>query len=189
MVTAGFVLAGGASSRMRRNKAFLTLQGKSLIEIISGAVNQAAGNVTIIGSPQIYAHLNVPVIPDFRPNAGPLAGIETALLHSSADWNLIVACDMPRLTSRTLQTLLDAALANPDAGAILPESHSGHPEPLCAVYHRRLLPAITRALDAGIRKVTHGLPEPAVHYICMAGDPAFQNVNTPEEWSLASQPE
>ena len=55
---------------------------------------RAAGNVTLIGHPEL------PAIPDRYPGEGPLGGILTALHHTSSDWNLIVACDMPEVCRR-----------------------------------------------------------------------------------------
>ena len=187
MLTAGFVLAGGASSRMGRNKAFLMLGGRMFVQIVTAAVLETAGNVTIVGRPDMYRHLGFPVIPDVRPNAGPLAGIETALRHTTTDWNLIVACDMPRVTAVALHCVLDEALAHPDAGCVLPQSAEGFVEPLCAVYNRRILPEISRALLSGIHKVTDALPPSTVHCFRMTGEAAFQNINTPEELRLATE--
>jgi len=187
MQTAGFVLAGGASSRMGQPKAFLQLGGRTLLAIACDAVREAAGQVTIVGSPADYADLCIPVIPDSRLHCGPLAGMEAALQHSSCDWNLIVACDMPRVNAGSLGKILDAARAHPEAGCVLPESAAGRAEPLCAAYHRRALPHISAALDRGIRKVTEALPRDLVVYISMTNDEIFQNINTPEEWRLAQE--
>jgi molybdopterin-guanine dinucleotide biosynthesis protein A len=194
MQAAGFVLAGGASSRMGRNKAFLMLSGRTLIEIVTSAVREAVGNVTIVGPPEVYQHLGIPVIPDRTAHAGPLAGIETALSHTTAagnlpDWNLIVACDMPNVTPTVLRRILAEAQAHPDAACILPCScvtGFSLTEPLCAAYHKRILPVISQALAEGIRKVTDALPKESIHYLPMTNDPAFQNINTPDEWSRVS---
>ena len=188
MQTAGYVLAGGASSRMGRNKAFLMLDGLPLVEIAARAVREAAGRVTLIGPPEVYAPLGYPVIPDRRTGCGPLAGIETALSNTTADWNLLVACDMPRVVPGALRRILDVALS-PDfpetCACVLPESQHGKVEPLCAAYHRRLLPVIGKALDDGLRKVTQALPVDLIHYIRMTSEPIFQNINTPEDWRAA----
>src|ERR1035441_2675073 len=186
MEAAGFVLAGGASSRMGRNKALLMLDGRALIDIVASAVREAAGNVTIIGPPEVYGHLGIPVIPDRIADLGPLAGIETALSRTAAGWNLMVACDMPSVTPFTLRRILEEAAAYPDAGCILPKSAEGFVEPLCAAYHKRILSAITQALAAGTRKVTDALPKASTHYLRMTDDPAFQNINTPDEWRRVS---
>jgi molybdenum cofactor guanylyltransferase len=191
MHTAGFVLAGGASSRMGRNKAFLMLGDRTLIEIVASAVREAAGNVTIIGPPEIYSHFGFPVIPDRTegagPPAGPLVGIFTALSQTAVAWNLMVACDMPRVTPMLLLRILREAEAHPGAGVILPESAAGFVEPLCAAYHKRVFPEISRALAAGTRKVTDALPRESIHYLRMS-DEGFQNINTPDEWRRASEP-
>jgi molybdopterin-guanine dinucleotide biosynthesis protein A len=184
MRTAGFVLAGGASSRMGRNKAFLMFEGRSLIERVAGAVQEAAGEVTIIGSPELYGHLGMPVIPDLRSNAGPLAGIESALRHSEAEWNLIVACDMPGVTGAALRRILEEAQGHAEVGCVLPASGE-FVEPLCAVYSKRMLSVVSAALDAGIRKVTGAFPKGEIHYLRMSDDPVFHNVNTPEDWRKA----
>ena len=188
MQTAGFVLAGGASSRMGTNKAFLLYQGRTLLDIAISAVRDTAGNVTVIGSPELYNHLGLPVTPDLRPHSGPLAGIETALTHAAAAgsaWTLVTACDMPRLTAATLHRILNKATEEPDAAAVFPESAPGRLEPLCAAWHIRALPFVSHALDAGIRKVTTAVPETMVRYIRLTDEEAFQNLNTPEEWRLA----
>ena len=92
---AGFVLVGGNSTRMGRDKAQLPLHGRTLVEHIAGAVAEAAGSVTLIGAPERYPDLGIRMLPDSRPGAGPLGGICTALASTDAEWNLIVACDMP----------------------------------------------------------------------------------------------
>ena len=134
---------------------------------------------------ETYGTLGFPVASDLRTNAGPLAGIETALSHTTADWNLIVACDMPRLTAAKLRRIIAEALVHDEVGCVLPETADGLVEPLCAAYHKRILPDISRALTAGTRKITDALVRVQVHYIRMTKDPAFQNVNTPDEWRKA----
>jgi molybdopterin-guanine dinucleotide biosynthesis protein A len=90
---AGFVLVGGNSSRMGRDKARLPFHGTTLVEHVASTVADAAGSVTLVGAPERYASLGFPMLVDSRTGAGPLAGIHTALASSPAAWNLIVACD------------------------------------------------------------------------------------------------
>jgi len=185
MRTAGWVLAGGASSRMGTDKALLNVEGRALVEIAANAVREAAGSATIVGRPEAFRDLGVAAIPDLREGAGPLGGIEAVLKSSDAEWNLVVACDMPRLRTEVLRSILERGLEDEDALAVLPEVQPGFPEPLCAAYHIRCLPAITAALDRGIRKVTAGLPEQGVRTLRITDGQVFQNLNTPEEWRLA----
>ena len=179
---AGFVLVGGASSRMGRDKASLPLHGKTLVEHVASAVAEAAGSVTLVGSPERYQRLGFPILPDSRPGAGPLAGIHTALAASSADWNLVAACDMPAISARFLKWLLTVAESS-TADCLIPSGPSGLPEPLCAVYHRRCRDAIGAALDRNVRKVTDGLAGLRIAPWIVPESRCFRNVNTPEEWA------
>src|SRR5262249_32399817 len=122
---------------------------RTLAEQIAHSVRQAAGNVTLIGDPEKYASLGLPVIADAVKGRGPMGGIYTALLHSKEDWNLVVACDMPGLAPDFLRALIQLAT---QAAGLSPQSclvceGPGGIEPLCAVYHRRLLPALESALE------------------------------------------
>src|SRR5205814_2477042 len=66
MKRAGFVLVGGKSSRMGRDKALLPFQGSTLLEHIALHVAAAAGSVTLIGEPDKYRRLGFPVLTDNR---------------------------------------------------------------------------------------------------------------------------
>src|SRR5579863_10550524 len=75
----GYVLAGGRSTRMGRDKALLPLGDSTLLDHVAHCVRQAAGNVTIIGPPDRYAGLGYPVAADLVNDSGPLGGVYTAL--------------------------------------------------------------------------------------------------------------
>jgi molybdopterin-guanine dinucleotide biosynthesis protein A len=182
MTRAGFVLAGGKSSRMGRDKALLEWQGTTLIIRVAEAVKAAAGSVALIGDPAKYGGFGYSVYGDVFPGCGPLGGIRTALTVTRADWNLVVACDMPEVEPAFLRGLLDRAEAV-GADCLLPAGESARPEPLCGVYHRRALVAIERALDAGVRKVLDGLAGVRLEVLRVGGGRQFRNINTPEEWT------
>ena len=167
MTVSGFVLAGGESSRMGRDKALLPYHGTSLVEHIAGAVREAAGNVTIIVNDKI-------------PGCGPLGGLFTALSNSDTDWNLVVACDMPGISPEPLRILLNRAEISPrDCVAA---SDGAELQPLCAVYHRRCLPIVARAIRDKRLKMLDLLAELSAeaHPIDRA---ALLNANTPAEWA------
>ena len=178
----GFVLAGGKSSRMGRDKALLPFRGRTLVEAVAEAVAEAAGRVTLIGDPKRYAGLNLPVVADRYPGCGPLAGIHCALALDQADWNLVVACDMPELTPSFLRSLLEAAEAA-RADCLIPKGPAGLPEPLCGVYHRRSLPVIQAALERGVRKITAGLQGLRTASPDFLETGCFRNLNTSAEWT------
>jgi len=185
MKRAGFVLAGGRSTRMGQDKALLPCKGGTLVEKVAAAVRGAAGNVVLVGNPSQYSYLGYPVIEDIFPGRGPLSGIHAALSFSSAEWNLVLACDMPEVTSEFLGIILRRAAAG-DADAVLPTGPSGRPEPLCAAYHLRSLETIGSALRSGVSKVTDGLCGLNLDIWPVADSRYFHNLNTPQEWACYS---
>jgi len=176
---AGFVLAGGQSSRMGQDKALLPWKGATLIESVAREVFLAAGNVTLIGSVQLYGKLGFPVIPDQIAGYGPMGGLHAALRLGVADWNVLVACDMPEVTRQLLEELLAAAEVS-GRDALVPETTGGL-EPLCAVYHARLLPAVESAIQSKHLKM-HDFVSTIQARLWPAPDASlFRNVNTPEQ--------
>ena len=149
-----FVLAGGQSTRMGRDKALLEFRGRPLIE-------RALANLRILGfSPAIAGNRPdlagyASIIPDNYPGSGPLAGIEAALAASNDDLNLFLAVDLPLLPIEYLQWMAARALET-SALATIPRVQ-GRPQPLCAVYHKALLPHARAALAAGDAKVMRSL--------------------------------
>ena len=167
---AGFILAGGESSRMGRDKALLEMAGESMIARTARLLKSVAGSATVVGPPEIYQRFRLRAIRDNWPGAGPLGGIATALRASEAAWNLVVACDLPHLTKDWLVFLVDRARRS-KADAVLPMNERGA-EPLCAVYNKSGEAAIWLALDRGVRKVTDGLAHLQVEYV------------EPDEWKV-----
>ena len=161
---------------MGRDKAQLPFRGGTLCAAVADAVREAAGTAILVGNPALGG------IPDRYPGEGPLGGILTALDHTSAEWNLIVACDLPQLTAGFLRRLLDAAEAA-GCDALLPHSAGGRPQPLCAVYRRSTRQVLEERFRTGTRKVTLALEGLGVHRLEVSEVLQFQNVNTPEDWA------
>ena len=187
---AGFVLAGGQSSRMGQNKALLAVGGVPLVARAARLVESVAGTATVVGNPEIYRPLGLRAVSDDWPGAGPLGGIATALGASTVPWNLVVACDLPYLTKAWLNYVVARSLAS-QADAVVPMSARGE-EPLCAMYHKRCEAAIRAELERGERKVTEGLRELLVETIAPIEWKAFdsdgllfKNMNSPEDYDEA----
>jgi molybdopterin-guanine dinucleotide biosynthesis protein A len=166
---------------MGRDKALLPFAGGTLVEHVARVVAEAAGSATLIGAPERYYALGLPVIADTFLPSGPLGGIVTALRISEVDWNLVVACDMPALSVPMLRSLLGAA-SEEDADCLLPTGADGRVEPLCAVYHRRAAAVLEEALRAGVRKVTEALAGLRVVEWQVQDSAVFENLNTPSDW-------
>jgi molybdenum cofactor guanylyltransferase len=195
---AGFIMAGGESSRMGVDKGLLEIAGVPMIVRAARLVESVVGApAVVVGTPEKYRALGLRAIADDGPRCGPLGGIATALRASDAEWNLIVACDLPYLTRKWLEYLLQRA-RDSDAEAVVPlnlaPANKRGAEPLCAVYHKGAEQAMRRALERGVRKVTDGLAELRVEVI----EPAawkgfdfdgllFKNVNTPADYEEAKR--
>jgi molybdopterin-guanine dinucleotide biosynthesis protein A len=158
-----FILAGGKSSRMGRDKAFLELAGKPILQRTADLVAPLVNSVALVADPDRYARFGLPICPDRWPDAGPLGGIATALAASCATWCLILACDLPYLTQEWLAYLLGKVGASL-AEAIVPESARGL-EPLCASYRSTCAPTFAAVLDRGVRKVTDAFAEVKVERV------------------------
>src|ERR1700723_3228676 len=161
---AGFILAGGQSSRMGVDKELLEIAGAPMIVRTARLVEAAVGTpAVVVGTPEKYQRLALRALADDWPGCGPLGGIATALRASGAEWNLIVACDLPYLKREWLEFLVARALRS-DADAVLPMNERGA-EPLCAMYRKRAEAAIRAALERGTRKVTDGLAEIRTEFV------------------------
>jgi molybdenum cofactor guanylyltransferase len=187
---AGFILAGGESTRMGRSKAALELEGVPMLLRTARLVETVAETPAVVGNVTGTDSFGLAIIVDNWPGMGPLGGIATALRTSSNPWNLIVACDLPYLTTAWLEFLVARALAS-QADAVVPTNTRGA-EPLCAMYHKRCEASIRAALERGVRKVTDGLLDVLVELI----DPfewkafdseglLFKNMNSPEDYEEA----
>jgi molybdopterin-guanine dinucleotide biosynthesis protein A len=181
---AGWILVGGRSARMGRDKAFVEVEGRALALRVADRIAPVCGSVTLVGDPVIYGALGLPVIEDAFPGQGPLAGIEAALRCTTVDQNLIVACDMPALEIALIEELFAAG-----GDCAVPQYADGKLEPLCAVYHRRCHATVLSALNSGIRAVKDILrPQTgemrdslAVRLVRVQSPAPFANLNTPED--------
>ena len=180
----GFILAGGQSSRMGADKAFLNFGGCTLLERAIAALGRVC-DVAIVGDPAKFSPYGN-VIEDAYPGRGPLAGIHAALTHSSAELNLVLAVDMP-LVSTDLLAFLFASAESTDALVTVPHSARRF-QPLCAVYRRPFAIVAEQALKAGQNKIDTLFAAIPVRVIkseelASAGfsDQVFLNLNTPED--------
>lgn len=179
------ILAGGRSSRMGQDKALLKLDGDSQL-CRTVALAKAAG------CDQILISRNQPgFINDLYPDAGPLAGIQAALLQVHASQCLILPVDTPLLNAELLTLLLQypcACFAGSPLPAVIPTNQQ--------VKHWL---AKTLQLNTGTAKngnnknatsglsVTALLQQFGVQQLPCPAPAALLNTNTPDEWQLALQ--
>jgi molybdopterin-guanine dinucleotide biosynthesis protein A len=152
MTLSAVILAGGKSSRMGRDKAFLEFEGRTLLERqIILAREIGAKEIFIAGRPDAnYAGFDCLILNDKFQNAGPLAGIERALDSASTTHLLVLAVDLPGLHLNFLRRLLSACREN--LGAI--PRIASQIEPLAAVYSATAKPLAEKLLQDRNHRVT-----------------------------------
>jgi molybdopterin-guanine dinucleotide biosynthesis protein A len=164
---------------MGRDKALLSSGSEPLVATIARQVRKTAGSVALVGRPERYQNLGFDYLADLRSDLGPLAGLEAALASRRGDLNLVVACDMPDLSSEHLERLLRQAEEN-GALCTVAMDRAGISHPLCAVYRRGCQPIVERALNERRLRLVDLLEQlSAVH---VEIERTLWNVNTPQEW-------
>lgn len=189
MDVSGFVTAGGKSSRMKQDKAWLDLGGRTMIERVIDAVKPVASTVSIIANDDRYSELGFPVFPDANAGIGPLEAIRTALANSVSSTVLLAGCDMPFVSAELFNYLIGAAGG---FQAVVPVGKDGRIQPLSAIYSTEALVSVSQLIERRELKVSRLfdlVPTRFVAYKEISGLPRadlfFQNINTPEEYAQA----
>jgi molybdenum cofactor guanylyltransferase len=187
---AAFILAGGKSSRMGQDKAFLELEGETLLARAMELAATVASDVRLVGDPQKLLPFGR-VVEDVFPGRGPLGGIHAALTSSTADLNLVLAVDLPFVETRFLAYLLSAA-SQSGAVVTVPQAVGGW-QPLCAVYRREFGAIAERALRKRKNKIDALFAQIETRVVgkdelARMGFSAemFRNLNTPEDIARAT---
>lgn len=177
----GYVLAGGRSRRMGRDKAMLRYHGQTLIERSLATMRQVAADVAIVGDrPDLKKFAKV--ISDAARDVGPLAGLVAGTAHCKRTWALFMPVDVPLLAAEILEQMVGAA-EHADALCLVPLVDDA-PQPLCVVLHRTVHDALEKQLVSGERKVMRafeGAAGPRLVLMPMSGIERFANLNTPED--------
>lgn len=186
---AGFVTAGGRSSRMGKDKAWLDLGGRPMIERVIAALQPVTTGVAIVANDPEYAKLGFPVFADSLMGIGPLEAIRTTLRNSNRPRALLVGCDLPFVSPELFKFLLSIG---GDYDAVVPIGADQKLEPLCAIYCTRALVVVDELIASGERKVSSLFDRVPTRFVRfdelrhLAGSELFfENVNTPEDYARA----
>ena len=186
-----FVLAGGRSTRMGTDKAFVVLDGRTLLARALDLLRSLTSDVRIVGDSGKFASF-APVVEDLFPGCGPLGGIHAALRSSQTDLNLILAVDVPFVTPAFLQCMLGRA-KDSSATVTAPRTSQGW-QPLCAIYRCNFASIAEKALRAGHYKIDPLFSEAGVQVISDAelqsagfAPDLFSNLNTPDDVAAAAR--
>lgn len=181
----GVILAGGESTRMGKNKAFIEINGKRIIDRTVSLFREVFDDVLLVtNTPLDYIELKVRIVTDLVSGKGSLGGIYTGLFFSSSPKAFFVGCDMPFLDRRVIQYFLGLA----QTADIVVQRTKDYWQPLHAIYPRTLLKPIERLLQQGELKIIKTYQGMRVREVTgeelKRFDPdlhTLSNFNTPEE--------
>lgn len=186
--------AGGASTRMGKDKAFLSFLGVPLINRLMDRFQQLSVEMLIISNnPTAFQDIDLPIFEDIRPGRGALGGLLTALTAASTPLVGLVAVDMPFASPELIEYMVDQLLESSWDG-IIPSTHYGL-EPLHAVYRKEsCLPLVKQAIDQDLwqMKAWHhqanlNILDPEKTLEISGSEHTFLNLNTPEEFRAAEE--
>ena len=183
------ILAGGDSRRMGQDKAALDLGGRTLLEHVTAAMQQAFFKV-IVSVRQPRDGVALPQVCDEVAASGPLAGLAAVLAQADTSWVFAVACDMPFVSVGVVQRL---AQHRDGYDAVVPLV-GGHPQPMAAFYAKSALDAVRASLASDDKSVRGMLKRLNVDFVSEAElrecDPqlrSFFDLDTPQDYQAAKQ--
>jgi molybdopterin-guanine dinucleotide biosynthesis protein A len=187
----GFILAGGASSRMGTDKARLLIGDESFVQRIGRQLSKVTPKVSVVGKMDPTG-LTFPVVQDVHERWGALGGLHAALAACEAQWALVVACDLPYVTAALFNRLL---LLATDFDAVAPVQKDGRRQPLCAVYRvAACLPQAEALIKTGERKPVALLQSVTTRWLefsevedLTGANRFFDNINTPKDYARVSK--
>lgn len=185
----GLVLTGGKSSRMGEDKSLLKYHGKTQMEYCFELLQNVCEKVFISNRKDqagLSGHKGLPQIHDLKKysDIGPLAGILSAMeKHPKAAW-LILACDLPYVTAKTIEYLIQNRDSKQLATAYK-STQNQLPEPLCAVYESKFYQTILKFLKQGIDCPRKIMINSDVKLLEQTDPAALENINNPEELKTA----
>lgn len=179
---AAAILAGGRARRLDGvNKGTLVVGHATIIDRQLETLADVANDIFVVGRrDDAWTSRGLRVVADEIPDAGPLGGIYTAIVRSPSERTLVVACDMPFLSSALLRQLA----AVEDADLVIPR-HANCYEPLCAIYSRACADDIKNRLARGLNEASRLPAGLRVTEFDVDNETFFVNVNTPHDYERA----
>jgi molybdenum cofactor guanylyltransferase len=184
----GFILAGGRSSRMGRDKFALEINGETFLDNASNILKPVCETVKIVLSQIQNIETSLPSVRDIFAARGALGGIHAALQNCDTKFAVILAVDLPRVTTGAIESLVRLALASNKFPAVVPRQTDGRPQPLCAVYRvKYCLPPLEKILgendSASVRDFLDAISPKYIDASRLSTDEDLLfNVNYPEDF-------
>jgi molybdopterin-guanine dinucleotide biosynthesis protein A len=188
----GVILAGGENRRMPVSKAFIKVNGQTIIQRTLSTYKSIFSEIAIVtNQPEQYSRFNVKLLGDIYDIGGPMTGILTSLLNAHHGWVFVAACDMPFIEEKLIQYM--ASLRH-GYDAVIPR-YRGRPEPLLALYSKKLTKSMENAILDNKRSLKDFLSSKHVNYVPLREikkvDPEARsiiNLNSPRDIKTHLEP-
>ncbi|MCF8378507.1 MAG: molybdenum cofactor guanylyltransferase [Bacteroidales bacterium] len=180
----GILLAGGKSTRMGEDKAFMNYLGKDLFRYPLEILEQFCDDILISSSNPLFLETRHRIYADDIPGLGPMGGLYTCLKKIKNEYSIVIGCDTPLIDSRLISDLIN----NIDQHSIIvPLNDKGFPEPLVGIYRKSCSITINKCIEnqnykmSGLLKqedtLSLELPYPHSELIRL-----FSNINTKKDF-------
>ncbi|HMC01848.1 MAG TPA: molybdenum cofactor guanylyltransferase [Flavobacteriaceae bacterium] len=175
-----YILCGGKSSRMKMDKGLLLYQNKTFVENIINAIEPITNSIFLVTNNDAYNIFGLPIISDIYKNKGPIGGIYTALKYTKTDKNLIISCDVPKITTSILKKYLIENCENSDLTFV---SDGENDFPLIGIYSKSIVQEFETAIKNNHLKLLRLIETLCINKILVENKDASElmNVNTKDD--------
>jgi molybdopterin-guanine dinucleotide biosynthesis protein A len=176
------IFAGGKSSRMGQDKALLPMNGYRSMAELQYHKLQALFEKVYISSKEEKFDFEAPVIKDTYPQSSPMVALGSVLAQLHDAPLFILSVDMPLIGKQEIEALITHYLqTDPKPDILIAKSPRGL-EPLCGIYHPRILPEIKALLATDTHRMRALLNDVDTRTLYFDDSSAFANINTPQEY-------
>lgn len=197
-----YILIGGRSSRLGRDKAAVDLGGRTLAQRAFHTVSEALpkSRITFVATNEVQFAIEAILadgrfIFDLIPDRGPLGGLHAALADTQSSWIFVLACDYPFVSSEMIRLL--AEKVSDEYGVVAPDQSDGRLQPLCAFYKtEEARPIVQEMIDRPrvppplheiVKELKPCIVSPSEYRALAASERFFVNVNTDLDLDLARE--
>lgn len=179
-----FILCGGKSSRMGTEKGLVNYNNQPFIQLVIDAIVPITTNIFLVTDNQEYTDFNYPLVADVYKNKGPVGGIFSALDRSETENNLILSCDIPKISTNVIKNYLINNISDQKDVIFLSDDKNVYP--LIGIYNKRVKPKLSEAISSNRIKLLSLLNELNCQVIKVnpRDFESLKNINTQDELKI-----
>jgi len=178
----GILLAGGKSSRMGDDKAFMKYKDRFLYEYSFSILKSFSQDILISSSNTRFNNQDYRCVEDEMPDLGPISGIFSCLKRIKYPSAIVLPCDLPFISVKTVETLLNNSQGYDITVAL---NHQNFPEPLIGIYSSAIISRLEKMINSGNYKLQNLLKDSKTHFVKIPqiSPETFLNINNPEDYN------